>query len=184
MKRLQSSYLKSETTWTHFLNASSGLFLRIFSPFKVGDIIEVKGHLGTVINKGWFTFKILTSEDKELSFANKTVYQNGISNLTTKNMMRLDLNVEVKYDSNMTQVKDTLMGILRKNELVLSSPSPKISISGLRDQFIDLTLTPWCEPDDYWSAYNQLHYQLLEGLKAKGVTTEIKPAMVELRKVI
>lgn len=155
------------------------------APFKIGDIIEINGVLGTVLHKGTFVFKIKTSNDKFVVFSNRTVYNQGINNLTAKNMMRLDLNVQVAYNSNMTKVKNTLMSVLNNNNLVLHSPSPKISVSRLREKSIDLTLSPWCEPDDYWTAYQQLQQELKSGLESQGVfIPDVNPSLVELRKVI
>ena len=185
MRALHSSYLKSETTWSHAMNFLSGLLLKIFRPFKVGDIIEINGYLGTVIHKGSFVFKIKTTDDKTMTLANRKVYSKGINNLTTKNMIRLDLNVEVPYDSNMSEVKSVMMGVLQNNNLVMTSPAPKITVAKLRDRFIDLTLSPWCDPDQYWTAYKQLQLQLEDNLKSNGIlSTEVKPSLVELRKVI
>jgi len=185
MKPLYSSYLKSESTWAHFLNFCSGILLKIFVPFKKGDIIEINGVLGTVSHKGTFIFKIKTSDDKELSFSNRSVYVLGVNNLTAKNMIRLDLNIEVAYNANMKNVRNILMDVLKNNEFVLSSPSPKISIAKLRNQVMDLTLSPWCEPDNYWKTYNILKIQLQESLKSNKITSkQVKPSLVELRKVI
>jgi small conductance mechanosensitive channel len=185
MKPPYSTYLKSESSWAKILDFCSGLLLKVSAPFKKEDIIEMNGSLGTVTHKGTFVFKIKTSDDKILSFSNRRVYTQGVNNLTAKNMIRLDFNIEVAYDANMNEVKRLLYGVLEKNEFILNSPTPKISIAKLKSQCINLTLSPWCEPDNYWSAYNALKIQIQEKLKSNSISsTQAKLDLVELRKVI
>jgi small-conductance mechanosensitive channel len=85
----------------------------------------------------------------------------------------------------MKEVKKVLFSILENNKLILNSPSPKISIAKLHNEFIDLTLSPWCEPDNYWKAYNALKIQIREKLASNDVPSrQIQFSPVELRKVI
>jgi len=185
MKPPYSTYLRSESNWTKVLDFGSGILIKISTPFKVGDIVEMNGSLGTVVHKGTFVFKINTSDNKVLSFSNRRAYTQGINNLTAKNKVRIDLDLELAYGANMSEVKELLFNVLKNNDLIASLPTPKLSIAKLSNESIDLTLSPWCEPDNYWEAYHALKIEIQEKLESNNISSkQAQPDFVELRKVI
>lgn len=154
------------------LNACSGLALSVFTPFKKGDFIEIDGKIGSVENRGIQTTAIKSPDGELTAIDNSKFYFHPLHNLSSQNIIRLDLSLSVNLDTDMSELKREIVSFLQSKDYILSSPIPKIQVTRIQKQHIDLVIKPWCLLDDFLELDAKLEI-LLEKHIAK-VLTNIK----------
>jgi small conductance mechanosensitive channel len=134
-------------------NFAGGVMILLFKPFKVGDLIESQGHLGTVKEIHIFVTILLSPENKTVIIPNAAVSNNDIVNYTTEGVIRVDMIFGISYESNIKDAKDVLMKIIENHPKVLKTPAPFVGVHQLADSSVNLAVRPYTLPADYWDVY-------------------------------
>lgn len=156
-----------------FLNASSGILLKVLRPFKEGDFIEIDGQLGSVVKKGLSQTTITNLDGLQMVIDNVRFYSRSLHNLSTKNIIRLDLCISICYDEDMSRAKESILSFLSLNKKILNTPAPKLQVSKLKDRFVEISIEPWCLLDDFMEIDQELEDQLTLHLTRLGFEIEV-----------
>jgi small conductance mechanosensitive channel len=162
-------------------NFAGGVLIMIFRPFKIGDLIEAQGELGTVKEIEIFTTKLTGLSNKEIIIPNGSLSNGNILNYTTEGTRRVDLTFGVSYDSNIKKTKEVLLNVLKSHPKVLKDPEPTVNVSELADSSVNFAVRPWCKSEDYWTVYFDVTENTKESLDAAGIEIPY-PHQVEIRK--
>lgn len=162
-------------------NFAGGVLIMIFKPFKIGDLIEAQGELGTVKQIEIFTTKLTGLSNREIIIPNGSLSNGNIINYTTEGTRRVDLIFGVGYDSDIKKTKEVLMSVLTSHPKVLQTPEPTVNVSALADSSINFAVRPWCNAEDYWTVYFGITENVKEALDAAGIEIPY-PHHVEIRK--
>lgn len=142
-------------------NFAGGVLLMIFKPYKIGDLVEAQGVLGSVKEIEIFTTKLITPQNKLAIVPNGAMANGNIINYTAEGKMRVDTTVGVDYGSDIKKTKEVLLEMLKANPLVLQDPAPSVNVEELADSSVNLAVRPYCKPEDYWDVY----FGTIEGTK-------------------
>jgi small conductance mechanosensitive channel len=134
-------------------NFAGGVLIMIFKPYRIGDLIEAQGILGTVKEIEIFTTKLITPQNKLAIVPNGAMANGNIINYTAEGKMRVDITIGVGYDEDIKKTKEVLMGVLTDNPQVMKDPSPSVNVSELADSSVNFAVRPYCRPEDYWTVY-------------------------------
>lgn len=134
-------------------NFAGGVLILLFKPYKVGDLIDAQGHFGNVTEIQIFVTKIATPDGKIAIVPNGAISNGSLTNLSSKNQLRVDLTIGISYDSNIKQAKEILEKVMTDNPKVLKDPAPLVAVSELADSSVNLAVRPWSTVDDYWDVY-------------------------------
>ncbi|AYN67822.1 mechanosensitive ion channel family protein [Euzebyella marina] len=162
-------------------NFAGGVLIMIFKPYRIGDLIEAQGVLGSVKEIEIFTTKLITPQNKLAIVPNGVLANGNIINYTTEGKMRVDTVVGVGYGEDIKQTKDVLLQVLTSNPKVLKEPAPSVNVSELADSSVNFAVRPFCKPEDYWSVY----FSTVEGCKLALDQAGIEipyPHQVEIQK--
>ncbi|WP_422006917.1 mechanosensitive ion channel domain-containing protein [Roseivirga pacifica] len=149
-------------------NAICGMVLKVFKPFKHGDFLEVRGKLGAVKFRGIRKTTLASIDGKEIELNNTVFYTGPFHNLTAKNIVQLDLKVQVKYQNDMTALKQTIMDFLAQSPHILKTPTPKIKAGKLSANYLELNISPWCTLNNYDALNLTIKPHLMEHLDKQG----------------
>ncbi len=163
-------------------NFAGGVMILLFKPFKVGDLIESQGHLGTVKEIHIFVTILLTPENKTVIIPNAAVSNNDIVNYTTEGLMRVDLVFGISYESNIKDAKDILLKILETHPKVLKEPAPFVGVKELADSSVNLAVRPFSAPQDYWNVYFDVYEEGKIALDEAGITIPFPQVDVHMGK--
>ena len=144
-------------------NLAGGVIILVARPFNVGDFIETREHSGVVEKISIFYTYLVTFDNKQILIPNGILTDSSIVNYSSKEIRRVDLTFSVAYEEDVIRVKNVLINILKKNELVLEEPEFFVGISMHGDSAINFIVKAWCKTEDYWTVY----YDLLETVKIK-----------------
>jgi small-conductance mechanosensitive channel len=122
-------------------NFVAGLVILWEGPVKVGDLIEVGNTQGEVTRIGARGTWVRTFDNQVIIVPNSEFINQRVSNWTANDrVVRLSIPVGVSYDSDLNQVRETLLEIARGHAEVLPSPAPNAIVTGFGDNAVNLTL--------------------------------------------
>jgi len=119
----------------------SGIFIIADQSVNVGDIVEVDGQVGRVVNITLRTTRAVNRENKVLIIPNHKFLTSILFNWTENGSLTRELiHVGVAYNSDMDKVTALLTGIAANHPKVLKNPPPKVLFNNFGDSSLDLTL--------------------------------------------
>ncbi len=116
-----------------FSNFAAGVMLLTFRPFNVGDTVEVGGSIGTVREVGIFTCLLTTGDNVHLQVPNSRIFGQTIINYSGSDTRRVDLDVGVSYDDDLSLVVQICEELLASDERVLDEPESLVAFNELAD---------------------------------------------------
>lgn len=162
-------------------NFAGGVLLMIFKPFKIGDLIEAQGQVGTVREIEIFTTKLTGLSNRDIIIPNGILSNGNIINFTSLGTRRVDLVFGVGYDSDIKVTKDVLLSVINNHPLILKDPTAIVNVLELGDSSINFAVRPWCKTEDYWKVYFDITEQTKEALDKAGIDIPY-PHQVQIRK--
>lgn len=163
-------------------NFAGGVMILLFKPFKVGDLIESQGHLGSVKEIHIFVTILLTPENKTVILPNAAVSSGDIVNYTTEGVIRVDMVFGISYESNIKDAKDVLMKIIENHPKVLKDPAPFVGVKELADSSVNLAVRPYTKPEDYWEVYFHVYEEGKLALDKANITIPFPQVDVHMDK--
>lgn len=137
-------------------NFASGVMLLTFRPFKVGDVVILDGHTGTVQAIDIFTTEMSALDNRKIILPNRKVFGDTIINLTAHDTRRVDVNVGVEYSADIDATRAVLEKAINSVETGLEEPAPQVFLKELGDSAVAWQLRLWCKTPDFWPTYEAL----------------------------
>ncbi|MBK0378879.1 mechanosensitive ion channel family protein [Mucilaginibacter segetis] len=132
-------------------NLVSGLILAFEKPIKIGDIIQVDTHSGSIREIGIRASKIATYDGAEVIIPNGDLISHHVINWTlSNNSRRIELIIGVAYGSDIEKVKSVLTGLLSNRDDVMSDPAPLVFVHNLNESSVDFRLLFWAADITTW----------------------------------
>ncbi len=142
-------------------NFAGGVLILVFKPYKVGDFIDAAGHMGVVKQIEIFNTIMTTGDNKTIIIPNGTISNNPITNFSTQETRRVDIDFGIGYDDDLKLAKQVLAGLIEADERILADPEPMVVISSLGDSSVNITTRSRVNSGDYWGVY----FDLMENAK-------------------
>jgi len=150
-------------------NLAAGVMLLGFRPFKIGDLVDVGGHFGTVKAISLFTTEIATNDNIQITIPNGDIWASSIKNYSHYDRRRCDIVIGVSYDTDLKKAEAALCKVIKADTRALSDPAPFVKVTNLGDSSVDFTLRVWVLGDDFWD----LKFSLLREIKEEFDRQEI-----------
>lgn len=142
-------------------NFAGGIMILAFKPFAIGDFIDNGTHSGTVTDIGVFYTTLVTPDNKVVTIPNGALSNQSVTDVSAKEIRRLDLKFSVAYDSDIEYVKQSLADLAAAHTLVLRDPEPFVRLGEQGDSALVFYLRVWVKSADYWA----VNFDLLEASK-------------------
>jgi small conductance mechanosensitive channel len=149
-------------------NLAAGAFLVFLKPFKVGDLIQAAGILGTVKEVGLFVTSIDTLDNVRTYVGNNKLFADNIQNFTTNPFRRVDLVAQLNHGTDHKAAIKLLKERLVKIPNVLSQPVPDVEILQFNLAGPLLAVRPYCQNDHYWQVYFDTNRLIRESFGEAG----------------
>lgn len=142
-------------------NFAGGIMLLILKPFRIGDSIEVKGHLGTVERIGMFYTTIIKFGNERVIIPNGPLFSDNIINYSQNPTRRDNIIVGIGYGSDLKKAKEILYSLTQSCPTALQDPAPVVYVDELADSSVNFTVRVWSKTEHYWDT----HFYLIEQIK-------------------
>lgn len=130
-------------------NFISGMFILGHKSFKVGDIIEVSNHVGTVTQMGFRMTTLTTQDNKIINIPNSLFSTDIYLNYTAEEKRRVELAVTIPLDIDLDKAIESMEEKISSLNWALKLPEPKIIIQEITELGVKATVNVWI--DDPWS---------------------------------
>ena len=165
-------------------NFAGGVLILILKPFVVGDYIieDNNKNEGTVKEIQLFYTKLTTLDNKTIIIPNGMLTNNSLTNVTEKTERKLDLKVDISYDSDLRKAKEILRRLIDQEERILKDEEIQVFVHDLGTSSIVLGIRACVKADDYW----EVRWKLLEEIKltldAEGIEIPYQQITVHMDK--
>ncbi|MEQ6120904.1 mechanosensitive ion channel domain-containing protein [Reichenbachiella sp. MALMAid0571] len=134
-------------------NFAGGVMILLFKPFKVGDVIDAQGYVGSVNQIQIFNTILKTPDNKTIIIPNGGLSTGSMTNYSTEPRRRVDWTVGIAYGDDVEKAKTVIRNLLDDDKRILQDPEPFIAVSALADSSVNFTVRVWVEAADYWSVF-------------------------------
>jgi MscS family membrane protein len=129
--------------------------LMIFAdkPFNVGELINLDGKLGSIIEVGVRTTKVKTLDGHMLTIPNGNLANMTIHNIGKREYIRRVFDVTITYDTPPDKVNravEILKDILDNHEGMNPDLPPRVYFDNMNADSLNLKCFYWFHPPDFW----------------------------------
>ena len=152
-----------------FSNMMGGIMLLIFRPISKGDYVDIGGKAGTVNEIGIFYTQLKTPDNLRVSIPNGTMTSSTIVNYSREENRRVDIVVDVAYDTNLDKAREVLLKVIEGCEFALKDPKPVILLTATTDSSVQFSVRVWAPAPKYHVTKDALIQASLVELEKAGI---------------
>ncbi|OCG10198.1 hypothetical protein A9G13_00165 [Gilliamella sp. wkB178] len=150
-------------------NFAAGVILIIFRPFKVGETVTINNQQGIIDSIQIFSTTIITPTNELVVIPNGQVVSANITNYTRLPERRLDLVINVGYDSDIQKVYQVLKQAVNETNNILTSKEPTIRLDMLDASSMNFNVLVWTLNDNYGPVKGELLEKIKNKLTENGI---------------
>ncbi len=163
-------------------NFAGGVLILIFRPYRIGDVIQAQGEIGSVKEIQIFTTVLTNGQNRRVIIPNGPLANGNIINFTSEPHVRVDMTVGIAYDADMKKARTVIMDAIKDLPGVLQEPAPVVEVVELGDSSVNLVVRPFAIPADYWKVHFAGVVAVKEALDAAGISIPFPQRDVHLIK--
>lgn len=134
-------------------NFAGGVILLIFKPFKVGDLIDAQGYIGSVSEIQLFNTILKTPDNKTIIIPNGGLSTSSMTNYSIEEERRVDWTIGIGYGDDASKAERVIKKLCDEDSRILKDPEVFIAISELADSSVNFTVRAWVKSEDYWGVF-------------------------------
>jgi len=163
-------------------NFAGGALILMFKPFKVGDLIEAQGFIGTVKEIQIFNTIINTADNRRVIIPNGALSNNSLININVESTRRVDMLFGIGYGDDINKAKAVLERLAKEDDRVLQQPEPTIALSELADSSVNFVCRLWVNTPDYWGVFFDMHEKVKKAFDEEGISIPFPQQDVHIHK--
>jgi len=147
-------------------------------PFQMGELVKIGEHRGPVEAVGFRSTRIRTLQGHLVTIPNSVITNSCVENIGRRPFIRRTSNITITYDSGHTKakkaveiIKEVLAGVPEVN----TDPEkpPRVCFSDFNDWSLNIYMSYWVKPPDYW-LYHQVNEQVNLEIMKRFETEQIE----------
>lgn len=150
-------------------NVAAGVMLLILRPYRVGDVVDIGGAVGSVEKLDLFTTQMSNASNHKIVVPNSQVLGDRILNLSGQTRRRVEIDFTVGYGEDLKAAREVLEAVATQHESVLVDPPVWSGVTGLLDSAVQITLHAWVLSGDWWQTQADLMQGGKEALDEAGI---------------
>lgn len=159
-------------------NFAGGVMILVMKPFKLGDMVEAQGQVGTIIEQGIVNTVILTADNKTVIIPNGPLSTGIITNYTRHGNLRVDLNIAIATNIEIEKARQVAIATMLNHEKVLKEPRPEVSVLKVGDNMVTLAIRPYCLQKDYWTVYFGVQEDIKNAFDENGISGPVPTRII------
>jgi len=164
-------------------NFAGGVLILMFKPFKVGDLLDAQGYIGTVKEIQIFNTILKTGDNRIVIIPNGSLSNGSMVNVNQEDTRRVDLTIGIGYGDDIDKAKAIIEDLVSKESRALKDPAHLIVVSELADSSVNFTVRIWVNTADYWGVYFCMHEAVKKAFDEQGVSIPFPQQDVHMHQV-
>lgn len=129
-------------------NFISGLILMIERPIRMGDVIEVDGQQGRVVNIGARCSQVRLFDGVDILVPNSAFLEKKVTNLTLSDAkLRFSVSVTIPNTADVREAARLLLQAVGEDAAILSHPEPQVVFADMSEKTRVLEVLFWIDSD-------------------------------------
>lgn len=153
---------------------AAGIMLVLFRPFRIGDVIETGGQVGTIQVINLFYAEVETVDGSRVVLPNGKLWGEIVRVHTRGNLRRLDLRVQMPRDENIAAALSFVRDLIKSDKRVQGEPV--VGVEALNDNGFVVLAQPWMRVEDFQTVQFDINRRLREALQQREAERVRKPA--------
>ncbi len=151
-------------------NVGAAVLIMFFRPFKIGDMVDAGGAVGTVEDINLFSTTISPIDNRTIIVPNSRIIGGNITNFSHKKQRRIDHIIGIGYKDDLKLAKTILLEIVHRDDRILKDPDPFVGVSELGESSVNFTVRTWVNTENYWDVYFSLLEEIKLTFDEKGIS--------------
>ena len=124
-------------------------------PFQIDELVKIGEHLGPVEQVGFRSTKIRTLQGHLVTVPNSVIVNSAVENVGRRPYIRRKSNITITYDSGQRGAEravQIIKEVLSNMPEINTDPKypPRVYFSDFNDWSLNIYMTYWVKPPDYW----------------------------------
>lgn len=150
-------------------NIAGGISVLFNRPFAKGDLVEIKGVVGTIHAIELMYTRMRTDDDKIVYLPNGDVSKSVVVNYSSEPLKRLDFVFFIPLSSDFEKVRDIILSILKSSAYTLTQPVPIIAVNGRNEDSFSVMCKVWAKAEYFDAISATLGDEIDRRLKEAGM---------------
>jgi len=163
-------------------NFAGGVMILLFKPYKVGDVIEAQGYVGSVKEIQIFTSILTTPDNKTVLIPNGPLATGSLINFSTQDTRRVDWTIGIAYGDDLDKAYEVIKGFIGEDDRILKDPEPFMALSALADSSVNIVVRVWVNSPDYWGVFFDMNEKVYRSFDKEGLGIPFPQMDVHLHK--
>jgi MscS family membrane protein len=146
-------------------------------PFQIEDLVDIDGNLGTIEEVGFRSTKIRTLQGHLVTVPNNTIANSIIKNVGRRPFTRRTSNITITYDSGQKKTKkavEIIKGVLADVPQINTNTEtpPRVYFSDFNDCSLNIYMSYWVKPPDYWlyqEVNERINLEIMKRFEAENI---------------
>lgn len=153
-------------------NFAGGVIILALKPYKVGDVIETQGYIGTVSEIQIFNTFLKTWDNKTVIIPNGGLSTGSLINYTTEETRVVEWIIGVSYNDDIDKVRQIIEDTVFSDPRILNTKEEGyfINVSELAASSVNFKVRAKVMSADYWQVFFDYNEKIKKALDANGVS--------------
>ena len=149
---------------------ASGVLLLVFRPYKVGDLVDLGGKVGTVEEIQVFNTVLRTLDNKRIIIPNGVVTSNIITNISGQEIIGVEFTFGISYESSIDHAREIILKVAKECPYILDEPAYGVVVKSWGDSSVNLASRPFCKSEHYWDTYFYMYEHVKKAFDREGIS--------------
>lgn len=163
-------------------NFAGGVVLLVLRPFRVGDVVDVKGFLGTVKEIQIFYTIVNTFDNKVIYLPNGSLANSDMTNLSQEPDRRNEWTFGIGYGDDVAEAKKILTRLIGEDERIFQEPEPFLALHSLGDSSVNIVVRAWSKASDLWPVHFDMNEKVYNEFNKAGINIPFPQMDLHLHK--
>ena len=142
----------------------------LFNPYKVGDVIEAQGFIGSVNEIQIFVTVLTTPDNKTILIPNGPMANGALTNFSTQPTRRVDFTFGIAYGDDVDTAYAVLDKLIAADSRIINEPAPFRAVAELADSSVNIVVRVWVEAADYWGVFFTMNEAVYKSFDKAGLS--------------
>lgn len=163
-------------------NFAGGVVLLLLKPFKVGDVVDVKGYLGVVKEIQIFYTVVNTFDNKVIYLPNGSLANSDMTNLSQEEDRRNEWTFGIGYGDDVAKAKKIIRRLVDEDKRIFKDPEPFLALHSLGDSSVNVVVRTWSKASELWPVYFDMNEKVYNEFAKEGINIPFPQMDVHLHK--
>jgi len=150
-------------------NLFTGLYIMGEKSLAPGELIEVNGIKGRVLEVSIMSTKLQTLDGAILRIPNNKIFDSMLHNYSRAPVRRIDFTVSIAYREDAEKAYNIIKNVLEQHPFVLLYPPPEIFVSNLGSSGVDILVRVWVPSELWYEVSMELLWKIKKAISDAGI---------------